>query len=86
MDFADLVDQFEDSSNIFDIDIADNIDLPEDDPDDDNNDSNNEFDMDIADLVDPIEDDNDDFSVDAIALEGATPAVTNLKSTYSWNY
>jgi hypothetical protein len=34
--------------------------------------------MDIADIVDQIEDDNDDFSVDAIALDGATPAITNL--------
>jgi hypothetical protein len=79
---TDYIDQPEDdnddSSNIFDIDIADNIDLPEDDPDDDNNDSNNEFDMDIAHLFDSVDDDNDDFSVDAIALDGATPAVTNL--------
>ena len=67
-----------DSSNIFDMDIADNIDQPEDDPDNDNDDSNNGFDMDIADIVDQIEDDNDDFSVDAIALDGATPAITNL--------
>jgi hypothetical protein len=72
-------DDNDDSSNIFDIDIADNIDQPEDDPDNDNDDSsNNEFDMDIADLIDPIEYDNDDFSVDAIALDGATPAITNL--------
>ena len=41
-------------------------------------DSSNEDDIDIADHIDHFEDDNDDFSVDAIVLDGATPAVTNL--------
>ena len=34
--------------------------------------------MDIVDHIDQPEDDNDDFSVDAIGLDIATPAVTNL--------
>ena len=36
------------------------------------------LDMDFAEHIDQLEDGNDDFSVDAIGLDGATPAVTNL--------
>jgi len=64
----------EDDNNELDMDISDHIDQPE----DNNNYSSNEYDMDIADHIDQFEDDNDDFSVDAIALDGTTPAVTNL--------
>ena len=34
--------------------------------------------MDIADHIDQPKGDNNDFNVDAIGLDGATPAVTNL--------